>query len=173
MGKDSQDTRRLSRMSQSDVAYHARSILTYVSTHNAVAVFSDFYSFSRTIDELVFKPVVSICPLTANDCPNLHLVAVTQHGVRFYFSTVPLMQQQNVNVPNDSVKPQGLYLLHARLPPGYTPNATIGKPKLIHSAFHSNGTMLMVSTPQQDQDVLWSLSAVRYQRPCAKREFLL
>lgn len=113
-----------------------------------------------TIDELVFKPVVSICPLNASDCPNLHLVAVTQHGIRLYFSTVPLQQQQNFTVPsNESMKPQGLYLLHVRLPPGYTPNATIGKPKLIHSAFYSNGTLLMVSTPQQDQDVLWSLSS--------------
>lgn len=83
---------------------------------------------------------MNICPLAASDCPNLHLLAVTQHGVRLYFSTIPLMQQQNVT-------------------PGYTPNATIGKPKLIHAAFHSNGTLLMVSTPQQDQDVLWSLSA--------------
>lgn len=107
---------------------------------------------------------MAICPLTASDCPNLHLVAVTQHGVRLYFSTVPLAQQQNANVPTESAKPQGLYLLHVRLPPGYTPNATIGKPKLIHSAFHSNGTLLMVSTPQQDQDVLWSLSAVSQQQ---------
>ncbi len=109
----------------------------------------------------MFKPVVTLCPLTASDCPHLHLVAVTQHGVRFYFSTIPLMQQhhQNINAPIESTKPQGLYLLHVRLPPGYTPNATIGKPKLIHSAFYSNGTLLMVSTPQQDQDVLWSLSS--------------
>lgn len=114
---------------------------------------------NRTIDELVFKPVVTICPLSISDCPNLHLLAVTQHGVRFYFSTTPLMQPQSATPPNETIKPQSLYLLHVRLPPGYTPNATIGKPKQIHAAFYSSGTLLMVSTPQQDQDVLWSLSS--------------
>ncbi|KAJ6646130.1 Nuclear pore complex protein [Pseudolycoriella hygida] len=121
LGTTSDTTRRLFRISQNDIAYYARNILT--------------------------------------DCPNLHMLAVTQHGVRLYFSTIPLVQQQNSNQPNEAAKPQGLYLLHVRLPPGYTPNATIGKPKLIHAAFHSNGTLLMVSTPQQDQDVLWSLSS--------------
>lgn len=56
-------------------------------------------------------------------------------------------------------KPQGLYLLHVRLPPGYTPNATVGKPKQVHTAFYSQGSLLMVSSPQQEQDLLWSLSS--------------
>lgn len=75
------------------------------------------------------------------------------------------MQQQGATPPNESLKPQSLYLLHVRLPPGYTPNATIGKPKQIHAAFYSNGTLLMVSTPQQDQDVLWSLSSEPFPFP--------
>lgn len=122
----------------------------------------------RTVDSSVFKPIVSINPLTSEDCANLHLIAVTQSGVRLYFSTVSLIDaanaQQLANIPSterpyEPSQPNNLYLLHVRLPPGYTANATVGKPKMVHSSFHSNGTVLMVSSAQQDQDLLWSLSA--------------
>lgn len=93
---------------------------------------------------------------------------MTQCGVRLYFSTVSLLDvanaQQYTNVPsgerlNDNTQPNNLYLQHVRLPPGYTANATSGKPKLVHSSYHSNGTVLMVSSAQQDQNLLWSLSS--------------
>lgn len=59
-------------------------------------------------------------------------------------------------------KQQGLYLLHVRLPPGYTPNTTINKPKQVHTAHYNEGTLLLVSTPQQDQDILWSISSAPF-----------
>lgn len=59
----------------------------------------------------------------------------------------------------DSMKPKDLYLFHVRLPPGYTSNVSAVKPKSVHSAFYKNGTLLMVSTPQPDHDLLWSLSS--------------
>lgn len=68
---------------------------------------------------------------------------------------------------NETRRQQGLYLLHVRLPPGYTPNTTINKPKQVHSAHYNEGTLLMVSTPQQDQDILWSISSAPFpHRPC-------
>lgn len=107
---------------------------------------------------------MSICPLNSEDSANLHLIAITQSGVRLYFSTINVLD--NVVYPPGTptsspmtyevVRPQSLYLLHVRLPPGY---ATVGKPKNIHSAYYCNGTLLMVSTPQPDQDLLWSLSS--------------
>lgn len=148
------------------------------------------------MDPSVFKTIKSICPLTLDDCNNLHLIAVTQCGVRLFFSTTPLNvanQYQNQNVQtnmqvqmitnttnavcgnptancatgslpphHDALKPNGLYLLHVRLPPGYTPNTTINKPKQVHSALYNDGTLLLVSTPQQDQDVLWSISSAPF-----------
>lgn len=126
------------------------------------------FSNFRTVDASVFKPIVAISPLKSQDCLNLHLVAVTQCGVRLYFSTVSLHDlanaQQFANVPggerlHEITQPNNLYLQHVRLPPGYTANATSGKPKLVHSSHHSNGTVLMVSSSQQDQDLLWSLSS--------------
>lgn len=134
------------------------------------------FLYSRTVDAAVFKPVVSICPLSIEDSSSLHLIAVTQCGVRLYFSTTNMLDQ-NVQPPvtptgtpitPEAPRPQNLYLLHVRLPPGYTPNASVGKPKQVHSAFYNNGTMLMVSTPQQDQDLLWSLSS----EPFPARQYL-
>lgn len=122
----------------------------------------------RTVDAAVFKSIISINALKSQDCSNLHLIAVTQCGVRLYFSTVSLIDvanaQQFANIPSgerliDTIQPNNLYLQHVRLPPGYTANATSGKPKLVHSSYHSNGTVLMVSSAQQEQDLLWSLSS--------------
>lgn len=129
-----------------------------------------FFHFKyRTVDASVFKPIVSINPLTFEDCSSLHLIAVTQSGVRLYFSTVSVLEPINstslANVSAggekspDHQQPNNLYLLHVRLPPGYTANATAGKPKSVHSSFHSSGTVLMISSAQQDQDFLWSLSS--------------
>ncbi|XP_065080595.1 nuclear pore complex protein Nup154 [Ochlerotatus camptorhynchus] len=156
IGTDANSVRRIARISQNDIASSAGNIL-------------------RTIEPSVFKPVTALCPLSQEDSPQVHLIAITQTGVRFYFSTVPVLfgiqqqqlqqqqqqQQQQPGMPTfeHQQRPQGLYLLHVRLPPGYTPNTTVGKPKQVHSAFYSQGSLLMVSTPQPDQDLLWSLSS--------------
>lgn len=93
------------------------------------------------------------------------MIAVTQCGVRLYFSTISILDAQQLNsLPasdrlTENIQPDNLYLQHVRLPPGYTANATVGKPKLVHSSYYSNGTTLMVSSAQQDQDLLWSLSS--------------
>jgi len=133
-----------------------------------------------TLYPSIFKSVKAICPLSADDAGKLHLVAVTQCGVRLYFSTTSLNVQQQFNTTavcnqgdntgfGQSVTqpplspgadaPKGLYLLHVRLPPGYTPNATTNKPKQVHAAHYTEGTMLMITTQQQEQDLLWSVSS--------------
>ncbi|KAL9706816.1 hypothetical protein quinque_010334 [Culex quinquefasciatus] len=154
IGTDVNSVKRIARISQNDIVFSAGNIL-------------------RTIEPSVFKPVTALCSLSQEDSPQFHLIAITQTGVRFYFSTVPVLygiqqqqqQQQFASgqpglAPHEqSQRPQGLYLLHVRLPPGYTPNTTVGKPKQVHSAFYSQGSLLMVSTPQPDQDLLWSLSS--------------
>lgn len=102
---------------------------------------------------------------------------MTQCGVRLYFSTVSIIDvanaQQFANIPgaerlSECTQPNNLYLQHVRLPPGYTANATSGKPKQVHSSYHIHGTVLMVSSAQQDQDLLWSLSS----EPFPLRPFL-
>lgn len=160
--------------------------------------FNFVMNFRRTVDAAVFKPIVSICVLSKDDSPQLHLLAITQCGIRLYFTTTKLMttqpmipqlpaqlnqsmqiqQQLNQSMPAPTIggssivdmnRSCGLYLMHVRLPPGYTPNTTIGKPKFVHSAFYKHGTLLMISTPQQDQDLLYALSS----EPFPHRPFLV
>ncbi|XP_023298970.2 nuclear pore complex protein Nup154 [Lucilia cuprina] len=182
MGQDCSTMRRIAKVTQNEISQCAGNII-------------------KTVDPAVFKNIKSICPLSADDCQNLHLLAITQCGVRLFFATNPLVGFQNSNIhqsplnqtqmsmnqhsptkptpvgnatgplpsqtsPHSSAteqrRQQGLYLLHVRLPPGYTPNTTINKPKQVHSAHYNEGTLLMVSTPQQDQDILWSISSAPF-----------
>jgi nuclear pore complex protein Nup155 len=132
--------RRITRMSQSEIANAATNVI-------------------KTVDSSVFKPVVDICVLPTSDYSTLHLIAVTQSGVRLYFGAFSGNFQPMMDPQMMQYRIQSLTLQHVRLPPGYTPNATCGKPRNVHSAFYSGGSMLLVSTPQQDQDILWSLSS--------------
>lgn len=139
-----------------------------------------------------------------DNCSSIHLLAITQGGVRLYFSTATLIKRKlhsnllsgdgqltadttsagggntttggctsmydsvtQSNLPNRtndysaiiSGEQCGLFLLHVRLPPGYTPNTTVNKPKNVHLAHFVDNTLLMVSTIQQDQDLLWTISS--------------
>ncbi|XP_068150657.1 nuclear pore complex protein Nup154 [Drosophila tropicalis] len=161
MGKDYIQTRRLGKVTQNDIV-------------------SQCVNLIKTVDPSIFKCVKAICALSVDDANGLHLVAVTQSGVRLYFSTTSLnlpqqasayMQADNCGVPQSGLTPppmgdfestRGLYLLHVRLPPGYTPNATTNKPKQVHAAHYSEGTTLMVTTQQQEQDLLWSISSAPF-----------
>lgn len=146
----------------------------------------------KSTDPSIFKHVTAICVLDASEesgqSSAAHLMAVTECGVRFYFTTTSAAAQQPQYSPQmmgggqaglgmmnssdlnaaggehqqnaqQTQKASGLFLLHVRLPPGYTPNTTVGKPRQVHTAFYHRGTCLMVSTPQPDQDLLWSLSS--------------
>lgn len=137
--------RRITRLSQNEIANAAANII-------------------KTVDASVFKPVVEICVLSQSEYSSLHIIAVTHSGVRLYFGATisniqPMMDQQM-----QQIRMQNLALHHVRLPPGYTPNASCGKPRNIHSAFYTGGSMLMISTPQPDQDILWSLSSEPFLR---------
>ncbi|EDV98990.1 GH13295 [Drosophila grimshawi] len=161
IGANPSDVRRLGKITQNDIAAQAISLI-------------------KTVDPSIFKSVKAICPLKTDDSHFLHLVAVTQCGVRLYFSTARLnVQQQQLNCmpdnfgvsqPNAALPmmqtpaetSRGIFLLHVRLPPGYTPNATTNKPKQVHSAYHNDSTMLMVTTQQQEQDLLWSISSAPF-----------
>lgn len=129
--------RKISRLSQNDIANTANNVI-------------------KTVDSTVFKPVVDICVMEQGEYSALHLVAVTQSGVRFYFGA---NIQPSLDPQFRQFRIQNLTLQHVRLPPGFTPNATCGKPRNIHTAFCSGGSMLMISSAQPDQDVLWSLSS--------------
>ncbi|CAB3242107.1 unnamed protein product [Arctia plantaginis] len=111
----------------------------------------------KTLEPSNFKPVVAISAVDESESDHLNLVAVTQTGARLYFTTGSGDASQG-----GPLRPQYLTLLHVRLPPGFTPNSSVLKPKQVHSAVYENGSLVMVcsSGGGGEAETLWCLSRV-------------
>ena len=69
-------------------------------------------------------------------------------GVRFYFTTTP-----------DGIvaRPSLLALVHARLPPGFSPSSS-GQQRpgnAVHQAFYRRGALVLAASQSEEKDVLW------------------
>ncbi|XP_041977071.1 nuclear pore complex protein Nup154 [Aricia agestis] len=110
----------------------------------------------KTLEPTNFRPVIAISAVDEAESDHLNLVAVTQTGARLYFSAGSVDVNQG-----GPQRPQYLTLLHVRLPPGFTPNSSVLKPKQVHSAAYENGSLVMVcSAGGGDAEALWCLSRV-------------
>ncbi|XP_026495219.2 nuclear pore complex protein Nup155 [Vanessa tameamea] len=135
LGNDGEDMSKVVRLSQGKIVSLAMDIV-------------------KTLEAINFKPVISISAVEESESDHLNLVAVTQTGARLYFSVGS--GDSNQGGPQ---RPQYLTLLHVRLPPGFTPNASVLKPKQVHSAVYDNGTLVMVcSAGGGEAESLWCLS---------------
>lgn len=92
------------------------------------------FSFFRTLDSNNFRPLVSISAITESESVHLNLVVVAATGTRFYFSCT--------SVANSTSRPQGLQLIHVRLPPGYAANAPVMRPRKVQMAYYRKGKLL-------------------------------
>ena len=90
-----------------------------------------FLTDHRTLDGSNFRPIVSVCAIEAGESQHLNLVAVTQTGVRLYFTTS--------SITNVTSRPYTLQLMHVRLPPGYAANAPSHRPNRVHMAHYKRG----------------------------------
>ncbi|OAD62095.1 hypothetical protein WN48_07748 [Eufriesea mexicana] len=90
----------------------------------------------KTLDSNNFRPLVSISAITESEAVHLNLVVVAATGTRFYFSCT--------SVANPTTRPQGLQLIHVRLPPGYAANATVMRPRKVQMAHYRKGTLILV-----------------------------
>lgn len=95
----------------------------------------------KTLDSQIFKPIVSIAPIDLTESNFVHLVAVTQSGVRLYFSTYR-QPRTPLQLPS---RPYTLELAHVRLPPGYSGNLSIPRPLAVHVALHRDRCMLLAT----------------------------
>lgn len=177
MGSDCNSMRRFARISQNEITQRASSILKTVDN----SIFTKIKSIcplssddSQNLNLLAItqsgvRLFFATRPLSPSHNPN------QQSQLQQTQLSQTLQMQSSINYSNpgspgatalqtaqDCSKPQGLYLYHVRLPPGYTPNTTINKPKQVHSAYYSEGTLLLISTSQQDQDHLWSISSAPF-----------
>lgn len=94
----------------------------------------------KTLDSKIFKPIVSISPIDLTESSVVHLVAITQSGVRLYFST----HRQTRTMLQQAGRPYTLELAHVRLPPGYTGNLSIPRPVNVHLGVHRDRAAVLV-----------------------------
>ncbi|XP_028403590.1 nuclear pore complex protein Nup155-like isoform X2 [Dendronephthya gigantea] len=103
-----------------------------------------------SIDRTRLKPIVHIAPISTNESQLVHLVAITQSGVRLYFMTTTAERFEE--------RPSKLSLVHVRMPPGCAPSARLERPFMVHAAYYRQGIALLCSSPNEENDVLWSIS---------------
>ena len=103
------------------------------------------------MDRSNFSPLIGLFPIPTSESIQLSLVAISANGVRYYFST------NNTNNPLD--RPQGLHLVHIRLPPGFSASSPVPKPSKVHMSFYKQGTLLLASAQSDETDLLWLLSS--------------
>ncbi|GBM21727.1 Nuclear pore complex protein Nup155 [Araneus ventricosus] len=113
------------------------------------AIVQQASDIARTIDKKNFCPVVHISPIDARESRFAHLVAVTQSGVRLYFTT---------NGGFGDNRPYTLALLHVRLPPGFTANADVPRPLNVRMAYYKKGFTLLASAQTEDNDLIFATS---------------
>ncbi|XP_017489429.1 PREDICTED: nuclear pore complex protein Nup155-like [Rhagoletis zephyria] len=106
-------------------------------------------SVARTIDEVNFKKIVSINAIEESESIHINLVAVTQTGVRLYFTTTAL------NSPE--MRPFSLTLMHIRLPPGFAASSLSHRPSSVHMSYYKRGNFIFISS-FDNKDTLWALS---------------
>ncbi|KAM7443523.1 hypothetical protein ABFA07_007737 [Porites harrisoni] len=124
--------------------------MSYVASLTQDRITQRAASTTRTIDSNNFRPIIHIAPIPRNESKTVHLVGITQAGVRLYFSTTP--------VRSPLERPSKLQLVHARLPPGFAPSATSQRPSQVHAAFYRQGISLLASSQTEEMDILWGIS---------------
>ncbi|KAH9488744.1 hypothetical protein Btru_059325, partial [Bulinus truncatus] len=113
-------------------------------------ILNDAANIARTIEATSFKSIVYISAVTERESDAIQLVAVTDSGVRLYFAAIPFKQT--------SRRPSRLSLVHVRLPPGFSATSAKQRPTLVHTAYYNRGTLLLVSSQNKDNDLLWAIS---------------
>ncbi|CAG5114252.1 Oidioi.mRNA.OKI2018_I69.chr2.g8314.t1.cds [Oikopleura dioica] len=100
-------------------------------------------------DKSFFSPIVAVATIDAGSSQAIHFVAVTQAGLRYYFST------------GSRERPHHLLLVHVRLPPGFTSSTAELKPRKVHSALLTGEVSLLCSEESGlEADQMWSLVGI-------------
>ncbi|KAI9578642.1 hypothetical protein GQX74_009216 [Glossina fuscipes] len=109
MDRDCNTMRRIAKLTQNEIVQSASNIVKYV------------------IDPTVFKGIKSICPLSIDDCANLHLLAITQCGVRLSFSItfLTLTQMQRMSQILPSVPPIAQQQSRTKVRSGMCPSSSL------------------------------------------------
>ncbi|CAH1772348.1 unnamed protein product [Owenia fusiformis] len=115
---------------------------------------SHLAALTARTDRSNFKQIVHIAALSQSESRNIHLVAVTQTGVRLYFTTNPFGQGNN--------RPYMLQMVHVRHPPGFSASGAPMRPSNVHMAHYDRGMLVLACAQNEEgnvRDVVWGISA--------------
>ena len=120
-----------------------------VTSLSANCIVSQAANVARTVDHSNFRSIVHISAFEESESTVINLMAVTETGVRMYFTT---------SRGNYEVRPSTLSLVHIRLPPGFSASSGFQRPTRVHLCYHRRGTTIMLSPESQEKDMLWLLT---------------
>lgn len=119
-----------------------------VASLSPASIIDQAMNTTRNGDRSAFKAIIHISIIELKESPHIHLLAVTQSGVRFYFTTTYSL------LP---ARPYSLTIVHVRFPPGHSVGGSTLQPNQVHHAHYKRGTVLLVSS-KGDNDLLWVIS---------------
>jgi hypothetical protein len=108
-------------------------------------------------------PIIHISAIKLNESKNVSLVAVTQFGIRLYFSINPFQQFHQAETTNELVlnpnsknisqpmPPSVFQLVHVRIPPNIELSSQ-NRNGPVSSAYYNNGITLMLSKRDEQND---------------------
>jgi nuclear pore complex protein Nup155 len=120
-----------------------------VAVLNSATIANKAASLIDTNDKHIFMPIVHISSITKTESANLNLLAITQFGIRLYFSLNPFDRVDDA--------PTTIQLVHVRL----APNIDLGvqnRAGPITTAFSRNGITLMMSKRDEKNDTVLLLN---------------
>ncbi|XP_059140242.1 nuclear pore complex protein Nup155-like [Physella acuta] len=121
-----------------------------VASQSQSSILNAASHIAKTIETSSFKSIVYISAVTERESDGIQLLAVTESGVRLYFTTIPFKQERR--------RPTFLSLVHVRLPPGFSATSAPQRPSSVHTAYYSSGTLLLVASQNKENDLLWGIS---------------
>ncbi|XP_057299970.1 nuclear pore complex protein Nup155-like [Hydractinia symbiolongicarpus] len=121
--------------------------MNFVAGLNMSSITKQAQYVVRTVDSRYFEKIVHVAPVPRTDSAYIHAVAITQAGVRLYFTTT------NINDPHG--EPSCLKLVHVRMPTGFAPSIAYEKPSNVHTGFYRKGTSLLIANVSEGLDRMW------------------
>lgn len=115
-----------------------------------------------SVEKQCIGALVDVTPIETYESHLLHLVGVTDAGIRVYFTCTPDFNMLNRTLPYD------LKAVHVRLPPGFAANSGTQRPRQVHIGYSSRGVTIFASNSSaqfqdvsrlDDNDALWLMSS--------------
>ncbi|KAI1285437.1 Nuclear pore complex protein [Halotydeus destructor] len=123
--------------------------MSKVASRSLASIVQQASAIAPTVDSSNFKPIIGMSAIEEQESAVINLLAVTENGVRFYFTSYYHNRASN--------RPAALNVVHVRLPPGFSASSN-QRPSRVHLSHHRRSATFMISSLTEDRDILWVLN---------------